>query len=213
VTRLDIISDPVCPWCYLGTGNLFHALAARQAHRFAIRWRPFQLNPDMPAEGMDRAAYVATKFGDARALDDAHARIAAMGAEVGLAFAFDRIRRSPNTLDAHRVIHWAAAEGVQTRVAMGLFARYFERGEDIGDHAALADAAGEAGMDRAVAAKLLAGDADREGVRAEVAEVQAMGVTGVPTFLIGGRYVVTGAQPVAFWTRVADELAAAATGA
>ena len=209
MTRLDVISDPVCPWCYLGATSLLRALAERPTHPFAIRWRPFQLNPDMPPEGMDRQAYLAAKFGGADRAGQVYARVEAAVAEAGLAIDFGRIGRAPNTLAAHRVIHWAGAEGVQTRVAMGLFARYFEGGEDLGDPAVLAEAATEAGMDGAAVARLLAGDAGRAQVRAEAAEAQAMGVTGVPTFLIGGRYVVTGAQPAELWTRVADELEAA----
>lgn len=127
-TRLDIISDPVCPWCYLGAANLMRALAGRPEHPFAIRWRPYQLNPDLPPEGMDRRAYMTAKFGDA-ALGTIHARLEAMGAEAGITYRFDRITRAPNTLDAHRLVHWAAAEAAQTRAAMALFRRYFEAGE------------------------------------------------------------------------------------
>jgi predicted DsbA family dithiol-disulfide isomerase len=209
-TRLDIISDPVCPWCYLGAANLLHALAERPSHPFALAWRPYQLNPDLPPEGMDRQDHLRQKFGDPARVGPVHARIAAMGAEVGAAFAFERIRRTPNTLDAHRLIHWAGAERAQTAAAMGLFRRTFEAGEDISDHAVLRSAAEEAGLDGAVVARLLAGDADRERVRAEAEEARAMGVTGVPTFVIGGHYVVTGAQPPGFWSRLMDELAAAA---
>jgi predicted DsbA family dithiol-disulfide isomerase len=209
-TRLDIISDPVCPWCYLGAANLMSALATRPEHPFEIRWRPFQLNPDMPPEGMDRKAYVTAKFGGEGQIDAMNARLEAMGAEAGIAFRFERIARSPNTLDAHRLIRWAGAEGVQTRAAMALFRRYFEAGEDISDAGVLEAAAGEAGMDGAVVARLLEGDADRAEVRAEVEEFRAMGVTGVPTFVIGGRHAVSGAQPIDLWTRVTSEIEAAA---
>jgi predicted DsbA family dithiol-disulfide isomerase len=212
MTRLDIISDPVCPWCYIGASNLLRALGERPAHPFALRWRPFQLNPDMPPGGMDRTAYLAAKFGAERAAE-VHSRVEAAAAEAGLTIDFRRIARAPNTLDAHRVIHWAAAEGVQTRAAMALFGGYFGRGDDLGDHAVLAGAAAEAGMDGAVVGRLLAGDADRERVRAEAREAQAMGVTGVPTFLIGGRYVVTGAQPADLWRRLTDDLERAGSGA
>jgi predicted DsbA family dithiol-disulfide isomerase len=209
-TRLDIISDPVCPWCYLGAANLMRALAARPEHPFEIRWRPFQLNPEMPPGGMDRKAYVTAKFGDEGRIDAMNARLEAMGAEAGIAFRFDRIARAPNTLDAHRLIRWAGAEGVQTRAAMALFRRYFEAGEDISDAGVLEAAAGEAGMDGAIVARLLEGDADRAEVSAEVEEFRAMGVTGVPTFVIGGRHVVSGAQPSNLWTRVTSEIEAAA---
>ncbi len=209
-TRLDIISDPVCPWCYLGAANLMRALAARPEHPFEIRWRPFQLNPEMPPGGMDRKAYVAAKFGGEGRIDAMNARLEAMGADAGITFRFERIARSPNTLDAHRLIRWAAAEGVQTRAAMALFRRYFEAGEDISDLGVLEAAAGEAGMDGAVVARLLEGDADRAEVSAEVEEFRAIGVTGVPTFVIGGRHAVSGAQPSDLWTRLTREIEAAA---
>lgn len=208
-TRLEIISDPVCPWCYLGVANLMRALAARDAHPFALSWRPYQLNPEIPPEGMDRARYLAAKFPDPAQVEAMHARVAAMGAEAGITFRFERIARSPNTLDAHRLIRWAGAEGVQTRVATALFRRYFEDGEDISAPPVLVAAAAEAGMDAAVVTRLLAGEADRADVAAEAEAARAMGVTGVPTFLIGGRYAVAGAQPVEVWTRVADEIEAA----
>jgi predicted DsbA family dithiol-disulfide isomerase len=200
VTRLEIISDPVCPWCYLGVANLMRAIGEAGGHPFALAWRPFQLDPTLPPEGIDRAAYLAGKFGgDPAALDATHARIAAMGAEVGISYRWDRIARSPNTLDAHRLLHWATPEGLQTRTAMALFRRYFELGEDIGDPAVLAAAAAEAGLDGAAVARLLAGDADREEVLAEAEAVREMGVAGVPTFLLGGRYAISGAQPPDFW--------------
>ena len=209
-TRLDIISDPVCPWCYLGAANLMRALAERGEHPFAIRWLPFQLNPDLPPGGMDRKAYMTAKFGAGGQVDAIHARLEAMGAEAGITYRFDRITRAPNTLDAHRLIRWAGAEGVQTRAAMALFRRYFEEGEDISDAGVLRTAAEEAGMDGAMVARLLAGDADRAEVRAEAEQAGAMGVTGVPTFVIGGRHAVSGAQPSDLWSRLMEELEAAA---
>jgi predicted DsbA family dithiol-disulfide isomerase len=208
-TRLEIVSDPICPWCYIGASNLARALAGRAAHPFALNWRPFQLNPEMPAEGMDRAAYLAAKFGGAENAARVYGRIAEAAAAAGLEVDLGGIVRTPNTLDAHRLIRWAAAEGVQTRTAMALFRRYFEAGEDISEPAVLRAAAEEAGLDGAVIAELLAGDSDRNAVRAEAEATGAMGVTGVPTFIIGGRYVVTGAQPPELWSRVADEIEAA----
>lgn len=209
-TRLEIISDPICPWCYVGAANLMRAITARDAHPFALIWRPFQLNPDMPPEGMERGAYLSAKFGDAARVEVHNARIAAMGAEVGITFRFDRVKRTPNTLDAHRLIRWAGVEGLQTRVAMSLFRRTFEEGEDISDAGVLVSVATEVGMDGEATARLLAGDADRAEVGAEADAAGEMGVTGVPTFLIGGRYVVSGAQPPDLWVKVMDDLEAAA---
>jgi len=213
MTRLDIISDPVCPWCYIGAAHLGRALAARAPHPFAICWRPYFLNPEMPEEGMDRQSYLEAKFGGKDNAAEVYARIEAAAADAGLAVDFSRVARTPNTTDAHRVIRWAAAEDAQTRVAMELFRRYFETGADLADPDVLADAAAAAGLDRAAIARLLAGGTDRDAVRAEAAAAAEMGVTGVPTFILGGRYAVVGAQPPEVWTRVIDELAAAADGA
>lgn len=212
MTRLDIHSDVVCPWCYLGAANLLKALAARGApHPFAIHWHPFQLDPTIPPEGLERGAYMRAKFGDSDRLAEAHARLEALGRDAGLDFRFDRIARAPNTLDAHRLIHWAAPEGLQTRTAMALFRRYFELGEDVSDPGVLCAAAAEAGLDPAAIARLLAGDADREEVAAEARAAAEMGISGVPAFIVAGRYAVSGAQPPEVWTRLMDELDAAAS--
>ena len=208
-TRLEIISDPICPWCYLGAANLMRALATREAHPFELIWQPYQLNPDVPAEGVDRAAYLAEKLGDPEKVEASHARLTEMGAEAGITYRFDRMTRIPNTLDAHRLIRWAGAEGVQTRAAMAIFQRNFEAGEDISDAGVLTSVAAEVGMDAAVTARLLAGDADRAEVQAEAEAAREMGVTGVPTFIIGGRYAVSGAQPPDLWERLMSELDAA----
>lgn len=207
-TRLEIVSDPVCPWCYIGAANLMRAIEARPA-RFALSWRPYQLNPDLPPEGVDRAEFLAEKFGGAGRVDEIHAMVARAAGEAGLTLAFERIRRAPNTVDAHRLIRWAAAEDAQTPVAMELFRRYWQAGEDISEPAVLVAAAEAAGMSGPVAARLLAGDADRAEVRAEAEAARTMGVTGVPTFILGRRYVVTGAQPAEAWIRIADQLDAA----
>lgn len=210
MTRLEIISDPVCPWCYLGARQLFRALETRGANPFRVRWRPYQLDPDLPPEGRDRAGYLAEKLGGAEAVARVHARLAALASEAGVAMNLDAITRAPNTLDAHRLLRWAEAEGVQTPVAMALFRRYWQEGADISDPAVLTEVAEAVGMDGAVVARLLAGEADREEVRAEAEAAREMGVTGVPTFLLAGRYALSGAQAPEVWTRLADEIEAAA---
>lgn len=211
MTRLDIISDPVCPWCYIGATHLARALEARGApHPFEIRWRPYQLNPDLPPEGMDRRSYLEAKFGGPEGAAQVYGRIEAAAAEAGIEVDFERIARAPNTLDAHRVIRWAEPEGLQTRLVGALFRRYFAEGEDISDHATLAAAAAEAGLDDAAITRLLEGDADRTEVQVEADRAREMGVTGVPTFILGGKYALIGAQPQATWDKVLDELAAAA---
>ena len=212
MTRLEIVSDVVCPWCYLGAANLMRAVTAREGHPFAMRWRPYQLDPTIPAEGMERGDYLRAEVRDPARIEGAHRRMAEMGREVGISYDFKRIRRSPNTLDAHRVIRWAEPEGLQTRTAMALFRRYFELGEDVSEPGVLRAAAEEAGMDGAAVAALLAGEADRAEVRAEAEAAREMGVTGVPTFVIAGQYVLTGAQPVEVWEDVIGQLEAATPG-
>jgi predicted DsbA family dithiol-disulfide isomerase len=207
-TRLEIVSDVVCPWCYIGLAQLERALA-EAGDPFAVRWRPFQLNPDMPEAGMDHRAYYAAKFGEERA-EAIRARVTEAAAAAGVRIDFARIRRAPNTLDAHRVLHWAEAAGAQHALARILFRRYFQGGEDLGDRAVLVDAAGEAGLERDAIDRLLAGDADRDAVRAAAQAAAEMGVTGVPTFILGGRYALSGAQPAEVWIRLIGEIDAAA---
>lgn len=211
MTRLDIISDFVCPWCYVGKTNLEAAIAARAAHPFAIQWRAFQLDPTIPPGGYERGPYIEAKLGGPENVAAAHARLTEMGEAIGIGFRFDRITRAPNTLDAHRLTRWAAAEDRQTLVADELFRRYFEEGEDISDPAVLRAAAEAAGLDGAAIAHLLGGAVDRDTVAAGIAEAGRIGVTAVPTYILGGRYVLSGAQTVDFWTRVIGDLDAAGT--
>ncbi len=206
--KLDILSDPICPWCYIGKANLDRALAARPDHPFEIEWHPFQLNPDMPTDGMDRQAYLTAKFG-AQA-DDVYGRIGEAGAAAGLNLKLNDIPRTPNTIDAHRLIHWSGLEGRQTAAVSRLFKAYFEEAQDIGERAVLLDIAEGIGLDRAMTERLLASDADVEDIRARDAHARERGVTGVPTFVIANQHVVPGAQPVELWTKVMDELMAAA---
>ncbi len=203
---LDIISDPICPWCYIGKANLMQALEAAPDHPFLLRWRPFQLNPDMPAEGMDRRQYLEEKFGGPEKVDQLDAHVREVAAKAGLTIDYARIPRTPNTIDAHRLIRWAGHEGKQTAVAQTLFTAFFEGGRDISDHAVLADVAERAGMDRTMVERLLASDADLEEVRAEDAEARRIGVTGVPTFIVADRYAVVGAQPPEVWAQAIAEL-------
>ncbi|MFN3972092.1 MAG: DsbA family oxidoreductase [Gemmobacter sp.] len=210
--RLDIFSDPICPWCMIGKANLDRALESRPDHPFLIEWHPFQLNPDMPKEGVDRRWYLETKFGGKDRAVQVYAQVERAAEAAGVVIDFARMERTPNTLDAHRVLHWAGLEGRQTAVKAALFRAYFREGRDIGDAATLADVAGQAGMDAAAVARLLATDADAEDIAARDADARRRGVTAVPTFLIARQYVVQGAQPVAFWQQVIDELAQQGAG-
>src|SRR5271155_5776103 len=192
--NIEVVSDVVCPWCYVGKRRLEAALARTAEPAVAVRWRPFQLDPTIPSQGLDRRAYMRAKFRDDARLAEAHARLRLLGAEVGIAFDFEAISRSPNTLDAHRLIRWAAASGVQDEVVERLFSAYFEHGRDIGDRSVLAEIAGQCGMDVEAVGRRFAGDDDVEAVQAEIAEAQSLGVTGVPFFIFASRFAVSGAQ-------------------
>lgn len=196
---IDVVSDVVCPWCYLGKRRL-EAAVAEAGVPVAIRWRPFQLDPTVPPAGLDRAAYMLGKFGDQAKVDAAHVRLAEAGAALGLDLAFDRITRAPNTLDAHRLIRWAAAAtepgaaGRQDAVVEALFRAYFTEGRDIGDRKVLIAVAVAAGLDATLIHRLLASGTDEADTRAEIASAVRLGVSGVPFFIFAGRYALPGAQ-------------------
>ena len=207
MVRLDILSDPICPWCLIGKTQLDRALAERPDHPFAIEWHPFQLNPDMPAGGMDRRDYLEAKFGGQQGAVQAYAPVVEAAEKAGLEIDLSAIARTPNTLDAHRLIHWAAIEGMQQAVVSFLFEAYFRMGRDIGNPEVLTAIAERAEMDGAAIRRLLAGDADIAAIRARDAHARERGVTGVPTFVVANQHVLTGAQPTALWVQVIDEIA------
>ncbi len=204
--KLDIISDPICPWCYIGKTNLERALERAPDHPFEIEWHPFQLNPEMPREGADRRAYLEAKFGGKQNAVRIYAQVLAAAEAAGLALDFEAMERTPNTLDAHRLIHWAGIEGRQSAVVGALFRAYFSEGRDIGSAEVLADIADSAGMDAALVARLLASDADLDDIRARDRQSREMGVTAVPTFIVDHRHAVPGAQPPEVWDRVIAEI-------
>jgi predicted DsbA family dithiol-disulfide isomerase len=206
MVTLDIISDPICPWCYIGKARLDQAIAEAGIDPFDVSWRIFQLNPTMPPDGMDRQAYLEAKFGGPEGAERVYSRVRQTAVESGLDLDFDGIKRTPNTFDAHRLIRWAKATGNQSAVMQQLFHRYFEKGEDISDHEVLLDVAESAGMERPVVARLLASDADRDTLTQEEEAARGMGVNGVPCFVIDGRYVLQGAQDVATWKKVIGEI-------
>lgn len=204
--RLDIFSDPICPWCYIGKARLQRALEARPNHPFLIQWHPFQLNPDMPADGMDRRAYLEAKFGGKEGAIQAYLPVVQAAEDSGLEINLEAITRTPNTLNAHRLIQWAGLEEKQNAMVDRLFKAYFVEGKDLGDLEVLADLAAEAGMERDVVARLLASDADGEEISARDADARAKGVNSVPTFVISNQHVVPGAQPADLWVGVIDEI-------
>ncbi|MDE2362606.1 MAG: DsbA family oxidoreductase [Hyphomicrobiales bacterium] len=190
---IDIVSDAVCPWCFIGKRNLEAALADLPGVSPEIHWRPYQLDPTIPPEGVDRRAYLARKFGSR--VSEVYGRVTEAGAAAGIPFAFETIGRSPNTLDAHRLIRWSWSAGKQDAIVERLFRDFFIEGKDIGDRNVLIAAARDCGMDTDVVAKLLDGDSDKDEVRAEIASAQDLGVTGVPFFILNGKYALPGAQP------------------
>ncbi|MDO5705574.1 MAG: DsbA family oxidoreductase [Paracoccus sp. (in: a-proteobacteria)] len=200
--KLDIFSDPVCPWCWIGLAELARALDSRPAHPFSIAYHPFRLNPQMPPGGMDRVDYLRAKFGDR--VDEINAPIAARAAALGLVL--NPSPREPDTTDAHRLMHWAGVDGAQSAVMTGLVRAFWEQARDIGDHAVLADIAADAGMDRDMVLRLLASDADRDTVAAREMHARERGINSVPTFIIADQHAVSGAQPADLWRRVIDDL-------
>jgi len=203
---LDIISDPICPWCYIGKTQLDKALAAAPDHPFVVQWHPFQLNPDMPREGMDRRDYLEGKFGGKDGAVRAYAPVVEQAKSAGLEINFEGMQRTPNTLDAHRLIHWAGIESKQTAAVDALFDAYFVQARDIGDHDVLGDIADGIGMDASVVRKLLALDTDRQGIQDRDAHSRKMGVSSVPTFIVAGKHAVPGAQPPDLWAQIISEL-------
>lgn len=205
--KLYIFSDPICPWCYIGKARLDRALEQRPNHPFDIEWHPFMLNPEMPAGGMDRRAYLEAKFGGKEGAVKAYLPVQREAEASGLEINLDKIEVTPSTIDAHRLIHWAQLEGRQTAVVSRLFKAYFVEGQNIADHTVLADLGEGVGMDRAMVERLLSTDADVENIRARDTDAREKGVNAVPTFVIANQHVVPGAQPTELWLNVIDEIA------
>ena len=216
--QIDVISDVVCPWCYIGKRHLESALAAwRKDHpgeeQPVVRWHPFQLNPQLPASGIPRVEYIAAKFGGPQRAAEIYARVANAGARAGIAFDFDRIPVQPNTLNAHRLIHHAGAAGKQDAMAEALFHAYFLQGADLSSDETLADIAARAGFDRIDISAYLATDEDKALIEDQDQHARSIGVEGVPFFIVNRRYAVSGAQPpeaiLEVMGKAQEELAAA----
>lgn len=206
--RLDIFSDPICPWCYIGKTRFDYALETRPDHPFQVQWHPFQLNPEMPPEGMDRRAYLEGKFGGQEKAVKAYMPVIEEAAASGVEINLEAIKRTPNTMNAHRLIHWAGLEGKQSAVVDRLFRAYFVEGRDIGDSDVLSDIGAAAGMERDVVTRLLASSADASDLLARDMDARRKGVTSVPTFVIANQHVVPGAQPIKLWQQVIDDITA-----
>jgi predicted DsbA family dithiol-disulfide isomerase len=191
---IDVISDVVCPWCFIGARRLQEALTLCADIKTSVRWRPFQLDPTIPPEGMDRASYIASKFPPER-IAEIHHHLEKLGAELGIDFAFDKITRSPNTMNAHRLICWSYAQGTQSALVAALFQAYFVQGRDIGDADVLCEIAAQHGLDAENVRIWLADDLDRNSIAHEIQSAQNMGIQGVPFFIIDGKFGLSGAQP------------------
>ncbi|MGQ0484247.1 MAG: DsbA family oxidoreductase [Hyphomicrobiales bacterium] len=191
---VDIVSDVICPWCFLGKRNLDTAIAALDNGAVEVRWRPFLLDASIPKEGMDRKVYLARKFGADR-LEGLHAPLIAAGKAAGVPYDFERITRTPNTLNAHRLMRWAQSAGKQHEMAERLFMAYWNEGKDVGETRVLIDAAIAVGLDATLVAQLLGSEADLDQVVAEIDQAAEFGISGVPTFIFGNRHAVVGAQP------------------
>ena len=204
--RLDIFSDPVCPWCFIGKHNLFTALSGVDEELFSIEWHPFQLNPNMPEGGMDRREYLETKFSGKEGAIQAYLPIVEHANATGLTINFEAITKTPNTLKAQCLINWAKLEGYQNELIQALFEAYFCHGKDIGDTAVLIDIADECGMNADVVKRLFASGQDQLEMQERDASARDMGVRAVPTFIVAGQHVVSGAQSVEMWQSVIEDI-------
>lgn len=191
---IDIVSDVICPWCYLGKKRLEEALRLVPDIEAEVRWHPFMLDPALPPQGADRTIYMREKFPDQEQLHQVHLHLTEAGKQVGLDYAFDKIRRTPNTMDAHRLIAWAGQAGKQDAMVEELFRRYWVDGEDIGNHGVLTEAAQAAGMDGHAVHARLHHDTGIDHIHEQIEFARSIGVTGVPTYILAGQYGISGAQ-------------------
>ena len=205
--QIDVVSDTVCPWCFIGKKRLERAMALRPGFEFEVHWRPYRLDPTIPREGVDRRAYLKAKFGDGPRTQSMGEVIRAEGASEGIQFSFEKIERSPNTLDSHRLIRWAGSAGVQDEIVERLFAAYFLEGRNIGDLEVLKEVAREGGMDAEIISGLFDGNADVELIEREDRHAHEMGISGVPTFIFENRFMLSGAREPEVLVRVIDKSA------
>ncbi len=209
---VDIYSDTVCPWCYLGKRRFELALAARPQYEPRINWRPFELNPDLPWDGVERAAYLAAKFGDLTQIEASQEALVRHGSAVGLEFRFDLIQRLPNTRRSHLLIAHAARQELSAEVVERVMQAYFEEACNIGDVDELVRLGVEAGLSERETRSAMVLRAGQDGVVAAERHAAVLGINGVPTFIFDRQYSVSGAQEIETFTQVIDqvmELAAA----
>ena len=201
---IDIVSDTVCPWCFIGKRRLEKAMAARPGFDYQVSWRPFQLNPDMPEDGMARDQYLAMKFGGTQRAQQIYQNVSEAGELEGLKFRFDKILRQPNSLASHKLIRWSGSSGKQDAVVELLFQRYFVDGADIGDSEILLQVADAADMDAGLVRDLFDKGSDDELVLQEESVARRMGIAGVPCFIVAQKYAISGAQDPSVLINVFD---------
>jgi len=210
---IDVVSDVVCPWCFIGKRHLEAALAGLpEAAGAKVRWHPFELNPDLPPEGVDRKGYLEAKFGGPARAAEIYARVREAGVRAGLDFDFDAIVRQPNTRDAHRLIAWAQSRGDAGPLVERLFRAYFQEGRYVGDRDTLAALAAEAGFDAEAARVWLESGLGADEITDAEARVRGLGISGVPFFIFDGRVGLSGAQPRQTMREAIAQARAAATG-
>jgi predicted DsbA family dithiol-disulfide isomerase len=196
--KIEVYSDTICPWCYVGLARLQEALAARPGLPVELGWLPFELNPDLPPEGEDRRAYMLRRFGDVNRFAAGQQQLLELGRPLGIDFQFDKVTRAPNTRRSHALIGWAGERGgeLQTRVKQRVLAAHFTEGRDIADPQVLAGLAVDCGLEREAALQAIADPARHAAIEALEAQAQGWGISGVPTFIFDRRYAFSGAQPL-----------------
>jgi predicted DsbA family dithiol-disulfide isomerase len=203
---LDIYSDPICPWCYIGKVYLERALEGLNENPFNIEWHPFQLNPEMPPNGMNRKKYLEKKFGGSNGVVEAYGPIIERTKSDNIDAKLDKIKVTPNTMNAHRIIHWSKIEGCQNQIVSELFKAYFVNGLDLGDINVLAKLASKYFMDEKSILRLLTSDNDLTNITEKDHTARQMGIKAVPMFIVANQYAVSGAQSTGFWQNVVKDI-------
>ncbi len=207
--RIDVVSDVVCPWCFIGKHRLEKALALRPDIPVEVHWRPYFLNDWIPREGMSREQYLTTKFGSPERYKGIAQRVGAAAAEEGLVYASDKMKRQPNTLDCHRLIRWAEMQGKAAEMKQKLMDLYFTQGADLTERETLVKAAADIGLDAETVRTGLASDQDVAEIEREAQSAKEAGIEGVPCFIFGGKFAVSGAQSPEYLAQAIDRMAQA----
>lgn len=205
MTKIDILSDPICPWCLIGFKFLDRALKQRTQNDFVIEWHPYMLNPKMASDGMERQKYLNSKFGSQKKAEKIYNEIKNTALTNNIKINFSKIKRTPNTLDAHRLIHWAGPRQQKKAVNL-LFEDYFINGNDISEKKILIDIAKKIGLNPDDFNQLLSSDEDKENIYQRIKNASDKGVNGVPCFIVNNTYVLQGAQPTELWLKVIEEV-------